>query len=105
VINGETKRRGRTYEPKTRLTLLSRLLQYRTEGRRMMNLKREIDGLIESTMAFANDVKRRQTISDLPVALRTKTQPPAIGVARETPKAITDQHPPGRLISHSGGPA
>jgi hypothetical protein len=36
----------------------------------MMNLKQEIDALIESTMAFANDVKRRQPIPDLPVALR-----------------------------------
>jgi hypothetical protein len=37
----------------------------------MMNLRQEIDALIESTMAFANDVKRRQPIPDLPVALRT----------------------------------
>jgi hypothetical protein len=40
----------------------------------MMNLKREIDELIASTMAFANDVKRRQPIADLPVALRTAEQ-------------------------------
>ena len=30
---------------------------YQTEGPRMMNLKQEFDALIESTMAFANDVK------------------------------------------------
>ena len=35
----------------------------------MMNLKQELDALIESTMAFANDVKRRQPIPDLPVAI------------------------------------
>src|SRR5438874_12550311 len=40
----------------------------------MMNLKQEIDALIESTMAFANDVKRRQPIPDLPVALRMAEQ-------------------------------
>jgi hypothetical protein len=40
----------------------------------MMNLKREIDELIASTMAFANEVKRRQPIPDLPVALRTAEQ-------------------------------
>jgi hypothetical protein len=36
----------------------------------MMNLQQELDALIESTMAFANDVKRRQPIADLPAALR-----------------------------------
>ena len=40
----------------------------------MMNLQHELDALIQSTMAFANDVKRRQTIPDLPVALRTAEQ-------------------------------
>ena len=40
----------------------------------MMNLKREIDALIESTMAFANDVKRRQPIPDLAGALRIAEQ-------------------------------
>ncbi len=40
----------------------------------MINLKQEIDSLIESTMAFANDVKRRQPIAELPVAIRTAEQ-------------------------------
>jgi len=40
----------------------------------MVNLQQELDALIESTIAFANDVKRRQTIPDLPVALRTAEQ-------------------------------
>ena len=38
-----------------------------------MNWKQELDALIESTMAFARDVKR-QPIPDLPVAMRTAEQ-------------------------------
>jgi hypothetical protein len=40
----------------------------------MMNLQQELDSLIESTMAFANNVRRRQPIADLPVALRMAEQ-------------------------------
>jgi hypothetical protein len=40
----------------------------------MMNLQQELDALIESTIAFANSVKRRQPIADLPVALRMAEQ-------------------------------
>jgi hypothetical protein len=36
----------------------------------MMNLQQGLDALIESTMAFANDVRRPQPIPELPVALR-----------------------------------
>ena len=39
----------------------------------MTNWKQELDALIESTMAFARDVKR-QPIPDLPVAMRTAEQ-------------------------------
>jgi hypothetical protein len=39
-----------------------------------MNLKQELDALLESTMAFANDVKRRQPIPDLSGALRIAEQ-------------------------------
>ena len=39
-----------------------------------MNLKQELDALVESTMAFANDVKRRQSIPDLSGALRIAEQ-------------------------------
>ena len=38
-----------------------------------MNWKQELDALIESTMAFARDVQR-QSIPDLPVAMRTAEQ-------------------------------
>jgi hypothetical protein len=38
-----------------------------------MNWKLDLDALIESTMAFAKDVKRQQ-ILDLPVALRIAEQ-------------------------------
>ena len=41
-----------------------------------MNWKQELDALIESTMAFARDVKR-QPIPDFPVAMRTAEQTPA----------------------------
>ena len=40
----------------------------------MMDLQQELDALIESTIAFANSVKRRQPIADLPVALRMAEQ-------------------------------
>ena len=40
----------------------------------MMNLKQELDALIESTMAFASDVKRREPVPDLPVSLRMAEQ-------------------------------
>ena len=50
----------------------------------MMNLQQELGPLIESTMAFVNDVKRRKPIPDLPVALRTAEQALA-----DTSKPIT----------------
>ena len=40
-----------------------------------MNWKQELEALIESTMAFARDVKRHP-IPDLPVAMRTAEQAP-----------------------------
>jgi hypothetical protein len=40
----------------------------------MMNLQQELDALIESTMAFANDLKRRQPIRETPGALRSAQQ-------------------------------
>jgi len=40
----------------------------------MIKLKQEVDALIESTMAFAKDVSRRQPVADLPVAMRTAEQ-------------------------------
>jgi hypothetical protein len=42
----------------------------------MMNLQQELDALIESTIAFANanNVRLRQPIADLPVALRMAEQ-------------------------------
>ena len=39
-----------------------------------MNWKQGLDPLVESTLALANDVKRRQPIADLPVAMRTAEQ-------------------------------
>src|SRR5260370_19021318 len=42
-------------------------------GARVMNWKQDLDALIESTMAFARDVQR-QSIPDLPVAMRTAEQ-------------------------------
>ena len=39
-----------------------------------MKWKLELDALIESTMAFAKDIKRSQPIADLPVAMRTAKQ-------------------------------
>jgi hypothetical protein len=50
---------------------------------RGMDWKRDLDALIESTMAFVKDVKQRQPIADLPVALRTAEQALA-----DTPKPI-----------------
>jgi hypothetical protein len=50
----------------------------------MMNWRQELDALIESTMAFANDVKRRQPNPDFPVAMRTAEQ-----VLADTSKPIT----------------
>ena len=52
-----------------------------------MNWKPESDALIESTMAFARDVKR-QPIPDLPVAMRTAEQAPA-----DTPNPIDQPAP------------
>jgi hypothetical protein len=49
-----------------------------------MDWKRNLDALIESTMAFVKDVERRQPISDLPLALRTAEQALA-----DTSKPIT----------------
>jgi hypothetical protein len=40
----------------------------------MMNLQQELDALIESTMAFAINVRQRHRIADLPVALRVAEQ-------------------------------
>ncbi len=40
----------------------------------MLNLQQELDALIESTLAFANNVRRRQPIAGLPVALRMAEQ-------------------------------
>ena len=40
----------------------------------MMNLQQELDALIESTMAFAKNVRQRHRIADLPVALRVAEQ-------------------------------
>ena len=39
-----------------------------------MKWKLELDALIESTMAFAKDIKRGQPIADLPDAMRTAEQ-------------------------------
>ena len=54
----------------------------------MMNLQQELDALIESTMAFANDVKRRQRIPHLPVALRAAEQALA-DTSKPVPPSIT----------------
>jgi hypothetical protein len=40
----------------------------------MMNLRQELDALIKSTMAFANDVKRSQLTPELPDAMRIAEQ-------------------------------
>ena len=50
----------------------------------MMNLRQEIDALIETTMAFANDVQRREPVPDLPVSLSMAEQALA-----DTSKPIT----------------
>jgi hypothetical protein len=54
----------------------------------MMNLQQELDALIESTMAFANDVKRRQSIREMPVALRAAEQALA-NTSKPVPRPIT----------------
>ena len=56
-----------------------------------MKWKLELDALIESTMAFAKDIKRGQPIADLPVAKRTAEQALAdtstpIPLPRPTPR-------------------
>src|SRR5258708_29871354 len=48
-------------------------MNYR-EGGAPMKWKLELDGLIESTMAFAKDTKRGQPMAALPVAIRTAEQ-------------------------------
>jgi hypothetical protein len=54
----------------------------------MMNLQQELDALIESTLAFANDVKRRQRIPHLPEALRAAEQALA-DTSKPIPPSIT----------------
>jgi hypothetical protein len=54
----------------------------------MMNLQQELDALIESTMAFANNVKRRQPIPEMAVALRAAEQALA-DTAKPIPLPIT----------------
>ena len=53
-----------------------------------MDWKRDLDALIESTMAFVKDVKQRQPIPDLPVALRTAEQALA-DTSKPIPRPIT----------------
>jgi hypothetical protein len=53
----------------------------------MMNLQQELDALIKSTMAFANDVKRRQSIPELPVAFSAAEQALA-DTSKPTPPPI-----------------
>jgi hypothetical protein len=60
-----------------------------------MNLKQELDALIESTMAFANSVKRSQPIPDLSVALRIAEQTLAETLKPTTPPAIIAPHRSG----------
>jgi hypothetical protein len=58
-----------------------------------MNWKHELDALIESTMAFANDVKRRHPIPDLPIAMRTAEQALAdTSIPIQPPITITPAH-------------
>jgi hypothetical protein len=60
--------------PQSCLTLRTRFDQIMgAEGARAMSWKQDLDALIESTMAFARDVQR-QSIPDLPVAMRTAEQ-------------------------------
>jgi hypothetical protein len=54
-----------------------------------MNWQQDLDALIESTMAFARDVKR-QSIPDLPIAMRAAEQ------------ALADTSKPIRPISTVG---
>ena len=53
-----------------------------------MDWKRDLDALIESTMAFVKDVKQRQPIPDLPVALRAAEQALA-DTSKPIPRPIT----------------
>ena len=65
----------------------------------MMSWKQDLEALIETTMAFAKDVKRepkREPIPDLPIVLKTAEQASA-----ETPKPI---EPPATITpQHDGG--
>ena len=54
----------------------------------MMNVRQELDALIQSTLAFANDVRRRQPNLDLPVALRAAQQALA-DTPKPTPPPVT----------------
>ncbi len=54
----------------------------------MMNVRQELDALIQSTLAFANDVRRRQPNLDLPVALRAAQQALA-DTSKPTPPPVT----------------
>ena len=54
----------------------------------MMNLQQELDALIASTMAFANDVKLRQRFPEVPVALRAAEQALAVS-SKPIPPPIT----------------
>ena len=64
-----------------------------------MRRKQDLEALIETTMAFAKDVKRepkREPIPDLPIVLKTAEQASA-----ETPKPI---EPPSTITpQHDGG--
>src|ERR1700682_6412893 len=74
----------------TRLVLcLTKLL----DGARGMDWKRDLDALIESTRAFANDVKR-QPIPNLPAAITAAEQ-----VLADTSKPITG---PGTITPMTG---
>jgi len=53
-----------------------------------MNLQQELDALIEITMAYANDVKRRQRIPQLPIAVRAAEQALA-ETSTSVPQSIT----------------
>jgi hypothetical protein len=59
-----------------------------------MNWKQELDALIQSTMAFAQDI-RREPIPALPIAMKTAEQALA-----ETPNPI----PPAAIIAPMGQP-
>src|SRR2546429_9775025 len=63
-------RRPAPNDSETYLTLNPPFGRLSGGGALMMNLKQELDALIESTMAFVSDAKRPQPIPDLPVAVR-----------------------------------